>query len=248
MCDAGQSLQLRSSLRKSLGSEQKANREQDIDKHVRFACSKDAASEQHSQFPSTNILLNDENERKRTTESDGSACEHSRRAKKNKPNERIIRLSQALETLLRNSKLREIGPALESCREDAELLLDRALTFTEIALDNDIRKHQLEVMMDNGAEQRAVVDMQRQKQIERVKAACDSANEVVFLKTLRVFLFRWKLLCAMESCVSKLKANVEREENGECGDETSLLSEIDALMFDADICRQLSDKMANFHI
>ncbi|KHN86776.1 hypothetical protein Tcan_17993 [Toxocara canis] len=172
-------------------------------------------------------------QRKRTTESDGSACEHSRRAKKNKPNERIIRLNQALETLLRNSKLREIGPALESCREDAELLLDRALTFTEIALDNDIRKHQLEVMMDNGAEQRAVVDMQRQKQIERVKAACDSANE---------------LLCAMESCVSKLKANVEREESGECGDETSLLSEIDALMFDADICRQLSDKMANFHI
>ncbi|VDM48506.1 unnamed protein product [Toxocara canis] len=172
-------------------------------------------------------------QRKRTTESDGSACEHSRRAKKNKPNERIIRLNQALETLLRNSKLREMGPALESCREDAELLLDRALTFTEIALDNDIRKHQLEVMVDNGAEQRAVVDTQRQKEIERVKAACDSAS---------------KLLCAMESCVSKLKANVEREESGECGDETSLLSEIDGLMFDADICRQLSDKMANFHI
>uniref|UniRef100_A0A0M3HWF6 Sec2p domain-containing protein n=1 Tax=Ascaris lumbricoides TaxID=6252 RepID=A0A0M3HWF6_ASCLU len=240
MCDTKQGQQLRSSLRKTHTSDQNGSKDADPDKHVRFACPKDSTFKCHSQFPSikaTSYWSNENAERmppvqrKRNITLEGG-CEQGNRIKKNRPNERIIRLSQTLETLLRSSKLKEIDRKIEESREDAEALLDRALSLTDVAITHDISMHELKVLAKEAMDRRSVINAQRQKDIQEVEAAFSSANE---------------LLSEMESCFTTVTTSMEGQYEDDSG-MPSLEAEISALIRDADMCRELQNKIAAFQI
>uniref|UniRef100_A0A915A6H5 Uncharacterized protein n=1 Tax=Parascaris univalens TaxID=6257 RepID=A0A915A6H5_PARUN len=210
MCDTKQGQQLRSSLRKTHTSDQNGSKDADPDKHVRFACPKDSTFKCDTQFSSIEATPDCSNEdtermspaqRKRNiTPEEKEECEQS--PKKCKPNELIIRLSQALETLLRNSKLKEIDRKIEESRENAEALFDRALSLIDLVVTYDMSTYELEVLAKETKDRRSVISAQREKDIREVEAAFRSANE---------------LLSEVESCFAAVATSVEEKYEDDSG-------------------------------